>query len=133
MDSKDLLYMDIAERVSLMSYAKRSKVGGVLVRGINIISFGWNGTPKGFDNNCEDSDNNTKPEVIHAEMNIIAKCASQGINCSDSTIYLTLSPCYECAKILIQSGIKKVVYKEQYRKTLGIELLEKSGIEVIKI
>jgi dCMP deaminase len=126
------LYLDIALRISEMSYAKRKKVGAVLVKEDNIISFGWNGTPKGFDNNCEDENNDTIPEVIHAEPNIISKAARLGINTSDSILYLTLSPCFECSKLIIQSNIKKVIYIEQYRDTRPLDFLKKAGIECLQ-
>lgn len=126
----DKLYIDLAKRISEMSYAKRNKVGGILVKDNNIISFGWNGTPTGFDNECEDEFNNTKPEVIHAEMNIYSKLAKIGNSSNGATLYLTLSPCYECSKLIIQSGTTRVVYLKEYRDKRPIEFLKKAKIEV---
>lgn len=137
-EKSDLLYMDIAKRISLMSYAERKKVGAVIVKDNNIVSFGYNGTPTGWDNKCEkvhcDFSGNeyteTIPEVIHAEANCICKCSKQGISSEGGTLYVTLSPCYECAKLIIQAGIKRVVYKELYRNSNSIEFLQKAGINV---
>lgn len=132
-EKSDLLYMDIAKRISLMSYAERKKVGAVIVKDNNIVSFGYNGTPTGWDNKCENSDMNTIPEVIHAEANCICKCSKQGISSEGGTLYVTLSPCYECAKLIIQAGIKRVVYEELYRNDEPIKFLIKAGINVEKI
>jgi dCMP deaminase len=132
MNKFDYLYMDIALRVSEMSYSNRSKVGCVIVKDNNIVAFGWNGTPNGFDNRCEDENYNTIDEVIHSEENAICKAARQGISLNDSTIYLTLSPCPNCAKLIIQSGIKRVVYYEEYRINKSIEFLKKCNIDVEK-
>lgn len=128
----DLLYMNIAEQVAKMSHATRNKVGAIVVKGDNIISFGWNGTPTGFDNCCEDGDI-TKPEVIHAECNALIKLARTTGNSADGTLYLTLSPCNECSKLIIQSRIKRVVFKEVYRISEPIEMLKKAGIEVVQL
>ena len=132
----DHLYMDLAVRVSLMSHAERAKVGAIVVKDDNIISFGWNGTPKGFDNSCEYADfadhTYTRKEVIHAEQNCIAKLAKSGHSSDGATLYVTLSPCFTCSTSLIQSGIKRVVYKRAYH-TDGCVLLEKAGIEVSQI
>lgn len=131
----DQLYMDLAVRVSLMSHAERAKVGAIVVKDDNIISFGWNGTPKGFQNSCEVFDevtSVTKKEVIHAEQNCIAKLAKSGHSSEGATLYVTLSPCFTCSTSLIQSGIKRVVYKRAYH-TDGCVLLEKAGIEVSQI
>lgn len=140
MDNKqnryDTLYLDLASRIAKMSHARRLQVGALAVKDNNIISFGFNGTPTGFDNNCEDQVGNelkTKPEVIHAEGNLISKAAREGLSLRDSTVYLTHSPCSNCSLLLIQSGISKVVYKEDYRSNLGIELLNKSNIKVEKL
>jgi dCMP deaminase len=132
MDKKDNMYMDIAIRVSEMSYSTRKKVGAVLVKDNNILSFGWNGMPTGFDNCCEIGDV-TNPEVIHAEMNVIAKLAKAGISCNNSTLYITLSPCFDCAKNVYQAGISKVIYLEEYRDTKPIEFLKKCNVEVVKM
>lgn len=128
----DHLYMDIAIRVSEMSYAVRNKVGAVIVKDGNIISFGWNGTPSGFPNCCEYGDI-TKSEVIHAESNALIKLAKSTGNADGATLYLTLSPCYDCCKLIIQSGIKRVVYRDVYRVTEPIEFLKEAGILVEKI
>jgi len=126
----DKLYMDLAKRVSLMSHANRNKVGSILEKNGQIISMGWNGTPSGFDNSCEDEDGVTKPDVIHSEMNLICKLARSTESGEGSTMYVTLSPCVQCAKAIIQSGITKVKYGTPYRDLAGVELLEKAGIEV---
>jgi dCMP deaminase len=126
----DAMYLDIASRIALMSKAVRKKVGAVLVKDNNIISFGWNGMPSGFDNCCEDNDNNTKSEVIHAEFNVISKIARSNLSSNASTIYLTLSPCFECSKLIIQSNIIRVVYKEKYRDDRPISFLKTAGILV---
>jgi dCMP deaminase len=128
----DRLYMDLAIRIANMSCAKRSKVGAVLVKDNNIISFGWNGTPHGFDNNCEDESGNTKPEVIHAEMNAYAKLAKIGNSCEGATLYMNLSPCYDCSRIILQSSTKRVVYLKEYRDKKPIEFLKKAGIKCEK-
>jgi dCMP deaminase len=129
--------MDLAIRIAQMSHAKRNKVGCVIVKDKNIISYGFNGMPTGFPNECEEKDINgnliTKKEVLHSELNAISKAAEQGTSTKDATLYVTLSPCIDCARLLIQSGIKKVFYKELYRDSSGIEFLKKSGIKVYKI
>lgn len=132
MDKLDNLYMDIALLISKKSYSKRNQVGALIVKGDNIMSFGWNGTPSKFDNICEDESGTTKPEVLHAELNAIAKLAKNGYSSSGATLYVTLSPCIECAKLIIQSGIKKVIYMDEYRLPDGISLLLKANIEVYK-
>jgi dCMP deaminase len=125
------LYLDIAKRISEMSYSKRKQVGCCVVKDNNIISFGWNGTPAGFDNGCEDNTGTTKPEVIHAEMNAFSKLLKGGNNSIEgATLYLTLSPCWECSKIIIQSGIKRVVFLEEYRIMDSVAFLVDSGVEV---
>jgi len=132
----DNLYMTIAESVSLMSHAIRNKVGSVLVKDNNIIAYGFNGTPTGLSNVCEIEDENgkltTKPEVIHSEVNLLSKAAKAGSSTDNSTLYITLSPCVNCAVLLIQSGIKKVIYKNEYRDLKGIDLLRSVGIIVEK-
>lgn len=116
------------------SYCTRRKVGALMVNNNMIISDGYNGTPSGFPNVCEDENNVTLPYVLHAEANAITKLARTS-NCSSegATLYVTASPCIECAKLIIQAGIKKVVYGEKYRLTDGIELLERAGIEVVYV
>ncbi len=113
------------------SYCKRRQVGALVVKNQMIISDGYNGTPIGFENICEDEDNVSKPYVLHAEANAITKLARSNNNSDGATIYITASPCIECAKLIIQAGIKRVVYGEKYRLTDGIELLERAGIEVV--
>ena len=113
------------------SYCERRKVGALVVKDKTIISDGYNGTPSGFENKCEDSNNVTHPYVLHAEANAITKLARSSNNSDGSTLYVTASPCIECAKLIIQAGIKKVVYAEKYRLTDGIDLLRQAGVEVI--
>ena len=113
------------------SYCQRRQVGALVVKQGMIISDGYNGTPSGFENICEDDNGVTKPYVLHAEANAITKLARSSNNSEVSTIYITASPCIECAKLIIQAGIKRVVYGEKYRLTDGIELLERAGIEVV--
>ena len=113
------------------SYCERRKVGALVVKDKTIISDGYNGTPSGFENKCEDSNNVTHPYVLHAEANAITKLARSSNNSDGSTLYETASPCIECAKLIIQAGIKKVVYAEKYRLTDGIDLLRQAGVEVI--
>lgn len=113
------------------SYCKRRQVGALLVKGQMIISDGYNGTPSGFENNCEDTDNVSKPYVLHAEANAISKVARSSNSSDGATLYVTASPCIECAKLIIQAGIKRVVYGEQYRLVDGLELLQRAGIEVV--
>ena len=113
------------------SYCQRRQVGALVVKEGMIISDGYNGTPSGFENICEDDNGLTKPYVLHAEANAITKLARSSNNSDGSTIYITASPCIECAKLIIQAGIRRVVYGEKYRLTDGIELLERAGIEVI--
>lgn len=115
------------------SYCKRRQVGALLVKDNMIISDGYNGTPSGFENVCEDENGVTKPYVLHAEANAITKVAKSGNNSDGSTLYVTASPCIECAKLIIQAGIKRVVYHDEYRLSDGIDLLKRAGIEVLHI
>lgn len=127
------LYLDITKRIAEMSHAERKKVGCCIVKNNNIISFGWNGTPSGHDNTCETKFGITKPSVIHAEMNAFSKLLNDGTSSiNGSTIYLTMSPCWDCAKMIIQSGIKKVIFLEEYRVDNTIYFLIDSGIEVYR-
>ena len=112
------------------SYCKRRQVGALIVKDKMIISDGYNGTPSGFENVCEDENNVTYPYVLHAEANAITKIARSNNNSEGATLYVTDSPCIECAKLIIQAGIKRVVYSRQYRLDDGIQLLKKAGIEV---
>ena len=129
-DVLDKRYLKMAEIWAENSYCKRRKVGALIVKDKMIISDGYNGTPSGFENICEDDAGATKPYVLHAEANAITKVAKSGNNCDGATLYVTTSPCMECSKLIIQAGIKKVVFKELYRITDGIELLNRAGIEI---
>ena len=115
------------------SYCERRKVGALVVKNNMIISDGYNGTPTGFENICEDENNVSKPYVLHAEANAITKLARSSNSSDGATLYVTASPCIECAKLIIQSGIRRVVYGEKYRLTDGIDLLERAGVEVVFI
>lgn len=125
-------YFEIAKQTAKLSYAKRLQVGAVIVKDNNIISFGYNGTPSGFDNVCENENFKTKPEVIHAEANAITKLAKEGNNSKGSDLFITHAPCTECAKLIIQAGIRRVFWSEQYRSKEGLDLLEKAKIELIQ-
>lgn len=127
----DLRYLRMARIWAENSYCVRRKVGALVVKDKMIISDGYNGTPSGFENVCEDNHNVTKPYVLHAEANAITKLARSSNNSDGSTLYVTAAPCIECSKLIIQSGIKRVVYGEKYRLEEGIELLRKANIEVI--
>ena len=127
----DLRYMRMARIWAENSYCKRRQVGALLVKNKMIISDGYNGTPSGFENNCEDENNVSKPYVLHAEANAITKVARSNNSSDGATLYVTASPCIECAKLIIQAGIKRVVYGEKYRLEDGINLLKKANIEVI--
>lgn len=122
--------MRVAEIYANLSYASRLKVGAIVVKDNRVISIGYNGMPSGWDNVCEDEQNNTKPEVLHAETNAIAKLAKSNESGQDAVMFITHAPCLDCAKLIYQSGISKVFYKEPYRKTDGIDFLKKSNIEV---
>ncbi len=126
----DKRYMRMAMIWAENSYCKRRKVGALIVKEKMIISDGYNGTPSGFENNCENADNQSFAYVLHAEANAITKVARSNNSSEGATLYVTASPCIECAKLIIQSGIKRVVYGEQYRLLDGVELLRKAGIEV---
>ncbi len=127
----DQRYLEMARIWAQNSYCQRRQVGALVVKDGMIISDGYNGTPSGFENVCEDDNNVTKPYVLHAEANAITKLARSSNNSEGATIYITASPCIECAKLIIQAGIKRVVYGEKYRLTDGIDLLERAGIEVL--
>ena len=134
--SLDKTYMRMAEELSKLSYAERKKVGCLIVKDTQIISEGYNGTPTGFDNACEYyshvDEMYTKPEVLHAESNAITKLARSTNSSSDSTLYVTLAPCFDCSKLIIQAGVKRLVYKDTYRKD-GLSLLNKAGIDISQI
>ena len=129
----DSRYLEMASIWAKNSYCKRRQVGALIVKDRMIISDGYNGTPSGFENNCEDENGVTKPYVLHAEANAISKVAKSGNSAEGATLYVTASPCMECAKLIIQSGIRRVVYRDEYRLTDGIDLLRRAGIEVEKI
>lgn len=126
----DSRYMRMAAIWAENSYCKRRKVGALIVKNKMIISDGYNGTPAGFENVCEDENNVTKPYVLHAEANAITKVARSSNSSEGATLYVTASPCIECAKLIIQSGITRVVYGEHYRLMDGIELLQRAGVQV---
>jgi len=132
MEKFDHSYLQMAEIWAQNSYCKRRKVGALLVKDRMIISDGYNGTPSGFENICEDENGVTKPYVLHAEANAITKVAKSSNSSDGATLYVTASPCMECAKLIIQSGIRRVVYSEEYRITDGLDLLRRAGVEVVK-
>jgi dCMP deaminase len=129
----DLRYLRMARIWAENSYCKRRQVGALVVKNKMIISDGYNGTPSGFENVCEDENNVTKTYVLHAEANAITKIANSSNSSEGATMYVTASPCIECAKLIIQSGIRRVVYSEKYRLEDGIDLLKRAGIETIYI
>lgn len=129
----DIRYLRMATIWAENSYCKRRQVGALIVKDNMIISDGYNGTPSGFENICEDESNHTKAYVLHAEANAITKVARTNNSSDNATLYVTTSPCIECAKLIIQSGIKRLVYSELYRMNDGIELLIRSGIECVYI
>ena len=126
----DIRYLRMARIWAENSYCERRKVGAIVVKDKMIISDGYNGTPEGFENVCEDSNQITKPYVLHAEANAITKLARSSNNSEGATLYVTASPCIECSKLIIQSGIKRVVYGEKYRLEDGINLLKRAGVDV---
>ncbi len=123
----------MAKTWSELSHCKRKQVGALIVKDRMIISDGYNGTPSGFDNDCEDEAGDTRWYVLHAEANAITKVARSTHNCNGATLYLTLSPCKECSKLVVQSGISKVVYMMEYKDDSGIRFLESAGIEIVQI
>jgi dCMP deaminase len=141
----DWLYLDIAQRVAKMSHARRLQVGSVLVKDDRILSYGWNGMPIGWDNNCEDLVTEaplryppvqpflvTRPEVLHAESNCLSKVARSTESSEGGTMYITHSPCMDCAKLIHQAGIERIIYLNLYRSTIGLDFLKKCGMEVEK-
>ncbi|MDA7636589.1 dCMP deaminase family protein [Flavobacteriaceae bacterium] len=126
----DIAYLKMAEEWSKLSHCKRKQVGSLIVKDKMIISDGYNGTPSGFENFCEDEDGYTKWYVLHAEANAIAKVSGSTQSTKGSTLYITLSPCKECSKLIFQSGINRVVYSKKYKDLSGIEFLIKSGVSV---
>ena len=136
MDKQDILdsrYLRMAQIWAENSYCKRRQVGALIVKDKMIISDGYNGTPVGFENVCEDENDHTKPYVLHAEANAITKVPQSNNSSNGATLYVTSSPCIECAKLIIQAGIKRVVFNEIYRLTDGIELMQRAGIECEQI
>jgi dCMP deaminase len=126
----DKSYIEMAHVWAKNSYCKRRQVGALIVKNRMIISDGYNGTPSGFENICEEENNTTKPYVLHAEANAITKVAKSNNSSDGATLYITDSPCMECAKLIIQSGIRRVVFDRKYRITDGLDLLERAGVEV---
>ncbi|MCR5760334.1 MAG: dCMP deaminase family protein [Bacteroidales bacterium] len=133
MSKFDEKYLRMAKIWASNSYCKRRQVGALLVKDNMIISDGYNGTPSGFENVCEDENGVTKPYVLHAEANAITKVARSGNSAAGATLYVTASPCMECSKLIIQSGISRVVYADEYRLDDGIKILKRAGIEVEKL
>jgi len=123
----------MAKRWSELSHCTRKKVGALIVKDRMIISDGYNGTPTGFENPCEDEENYTKWYVLHAEANAILKVAGSTQSCKGATLYLTLSPCRECSKLVYQAGIKRLVYDKAYKDTTGLDFLQKAGVEVLQL
>ena len=130
---KHISYLKMASEWSENSCCNRKKVGALIVKDQMIISDGYNGTPTGFTNDCEDADGNTQWFVLHAEANAITKLSKSTQSAEGSTLYLTMSPCRECCKLIIQSGIKRIIYKEEYRDISGLTILKEAGISVFKL
>lgn len=129
----DKAYLRIATEWGQLSYCKRKKVGAIIVKDRMIISDGYNGTPSGFENCCEDQAGETRWDVLHAEANAILKVARSTQSCEGATLYITLSPCKDCSKLIHQSGIKRVVYQTGYRDDSGLQFLQKAGVDVVQI
>jgi len=129
----DRRYLEMAKIWAKNSYCVRRQVGALIVKGKMIISDGYNGTPSGFENVCEDENNVTKPYVLHAEANAITKVAKSNNSSEGATLYVTTSPCMECSKLIIQSGIKRVVFCDKYHNTEGLQLLERANIEIVHL
>ena len=129
----DVAYLKMALEWAKLSYCKRKQVGALIVKDRSIISDGYNGTPSGFENCCEDENNQTKWYVLHAEANAILKISRSTQSCEGATLYLTLSPCKECSKLIFQSGIKRVVYIQDYSDNEGLAFLKDAGVEILKI
>jgi len=126
-------HMKVAETYATLSSAKRLQVGAIVVKDNRVISIGYNGMPSGWDNVCEDENNKSKPEVLHAETNAIAKLARTTESGLDATMFITHAPCIDCAKLIYQSGISKVYYRHTYRESTGIDFLNKGGVEVEQV
>ncbi|HAT65075.1 MAG TPA: CMP deaminase [Flavobacteriaceae bacterium] len=129
----DIAYLRMAREWSKLSYCKRRQVGALIVKDKMIISDGYNGTPTGFENICEDDDGYTKWYVLHAEANAISKVASSTQSCKGGTLYITMSPCQQCSKLIHQTGISRLVYNEAYKDDSGIKFLQKAGVEITHI
>ena len=129
----DIAYLKMALEWAKLSYCKRRQVGALIVKNRMIISDGFNGTPTGFENACEDDENYTKWYVLHAEANAIMKVAASTQSSEGATLYITLSPCKECSKLIFQSGIKRLVYCKEYKDNSGIKFLKKAGLEITQI
>jgi len=129
----DIAYLKMAKQWANLSHCKRKQVGSLIVKGKMIISDGYNGTPSGFDNCCEDDQGNTKWHVLHAEANAILKVASSTQACEGATLYITLSPCKDCCKLIHQAGIKRLVYANEYKDNSGLEFLKKANIELLHL
>lgn len=129
----DRAYLGMADQWSKLSHCKRKQVGAIIVKDEMVISDGYNGTPAGFDNCCEDDGGNTHWYVLHAEANAILKVAKSTNNCKGATLYLTLSPCKDCSKLVLQAGITRVVYINSYKDTEGIDFLQSAGVDTIQI
>lgn len=129
----DKAYLRIAVEWGKLSYCKRKQVGAIIVKDRMIISDGYNGTPTGFENNCEDEEGLTKWYVLHAEANAILKVASSTQSCRGATLYITYSPCRECSKLIHQAGIKRLVYQNNYKDDSGIRFLQKAGVDIVQI
>jgi len=129
----DKAYLRLALSWAQLSHCSRKKVGAIIVKDSIIISDGYNGTPAGFDNSCENEEGNTHWYVLHAEANAILKVARSSNNCKDATLYLTHSPCKDCSKLVLQSGITRLVYQEAYKDTSGIDFIKNAGLEVVQL
>lgn len=129
----DKAYLRMALEWAKLSYCKRKQVGAIIVKNRMIISDGYNGTPSGFENCCEDHDGNTQWYVLHAEANAILKCAASTQDAEGATLYITMSPCKDCSKLILQAGIKRIVYLEKYKDNSGLDFLEKAGITIVHI
>lgn len=129
----DIAYLKMAREWSKLSYCKRKQVGALIVKDKMIISDGYNGTPSGFENICEDEENRTKWYVLHAEANAILKVAASTQSCQGATLYITMSPCKDCSKLIHQSGIKRLVYGREYKDDNGLRFLQKAGVELVFI
>ncbi len=129
----DIAYLKMAREWGKLSHCKRKQVGAIIVKNRMIISDGYNGTPTGFENKCEDDENNTKWYVLHAEANAILKVAASTQSCEGATLYITLSPCRECSKLIHQAGIKRIVYHKAYKDDSGLQFLAKAGVELKQI